>query len=181
DYHPNQPLKGYKGSIWEGGHRVPFLARWPGMVPAGTINSGLVAHLDMAATFAAIAGAKLPDGGCLDSFNVLPTITSGRPVRPHFVAHTGGTEGPFSLHRGDWKFLEVTAPVREPDSLKAPKTGQDKAKAKGKAGPRQPGLYHLAADLSEEKNLADQQPAKLKEMQDLLAQLRREPSSRQIP
>jgi arylsulfatase A-like enzyme len=184
DYHPNKPLKGYKGSIWEGGHRVPFLARWPGRIKPTATSPALVAHLDMAATFAAVAGARIPDGGCLDSFNVLPALfgeKTARPVRPHFVAHTGGTEGPFSLHRGDWKFLEVTAPVREPDSRKAPKTGQDKAKAKGKAGPRQPGLYNLASDLSEEKNLAGQQPAKLKEMQDLLAQIRREPSSRQIP
>lgn len=181
DYHPNAPLKGYKGSIWEGGHRLPFIARWPGKIRAGSISDALVAHTDMAATFAAIAGVPIPKGQCLDSFNVLPVLLgekSARPARPHFVAHIGGTEGPFSIQSGDWKYLEVTAPVREPDSRK--KTGPTKGKTKG-GGPRQPGLYNLAKDLSEQNNLAEKEPAKLKEMQDLLARIRSAGTSRLSP
>ena len=182
NYHPNAPLKGFKGSIWEGGHRLPFIARWPGRIKPGTTSAALIAHTDMAATFAAITGAKIPDGNCLDSFNVLPVLLgeqTARPVRPHFVAHTGGTEGPFSLQSGDWKYLEVTAAVREADSRKATKSGQEKAKGKGAA--RQPGLYNLANDLSEANNLADKEPAKLKELQELLAKIRRAGTSRSLP
>lgn len=185
DYHPNAPLKGYKGAIWEGGHRLPFIARWPGKIKPGTTSNELVAHLDMAATFSAIAGVSIPAGHCLDSFNVLPVLKGekpAQPARPHFVAHTGGTEGPFSLHRGDWKYLEVTAPIRSADSRQKSKSAQDAPKAKGKTGGgRQPGLYNLAQDLSEETNLAAQQPEKLKEMQALLAKIRNSADSRSIP
>jgi hypothetical protein len=139
----------------------------------------------MAATFAAITGTKVPAGHCLDSFNVLPVLMgekSAHPARPHFVAHTGGTEGPFTLQRGDWKYLEVTAAVREPDSRQKTKGAQEKTKAKGNAGAgRQPGLYNLAQDLAEETNLAAKEPARLKEMQDLLARIRQAESSRSIP
>jgi arylsulfatase A-like enzyme len=183
DYHPNAPFKGYKGSIWEGGHRVPFLARWPGTIRPGTTSDALIAHTDMAATFAAIAGRTLPDGHCLDSFNVLPVLRAektARAPRPHFVAHIGGTDGPFSIQSGDWKYLEVTAAVREPDSRKKMK-GAD-VKGKGKAGgPRQPGLYNLKRDPSEENNLAEKEPARLKEMQELLAKIRRAQGSRLMP
>ena len=175
-YHPNAPLRGYKGSIWEGGHRLPFIARWPGKIKPGTSSGALIAHLDMAATFASIAGAKIPEGNCRDSFNVLPALlgqTTVLPLRPHFVAHSGGTEGPFSIQSGPWKYLEVTAAVREPDTRKAAKGGQEKGKAKTKGGgARQPGLYNLANDVAEDNNLADKEPAKLKEMQELLAKIR---------
>jgi arylsulfatase A-like enzyme len=170
DYHPNAPLRGYTGSIWEGGHRVPFLARWPGKIKPGSTCDTLIAHLDMAATFAAIAGVDIPAGHCLDSFNVLPAFLGQKmavPLRPHFVAHTGGTEGPFSIQSGDWKYLEVTAPIRAADSRKADKAG----KAKG-GGSRQPGLFNLAKDISEENNLWATEPEKLKELQSLLAKLR---------
>jgi len=170
DYHPNAPFRGYKGSIWEGGHREPFLARWPGKIEPGSTCDALIAHLDMAATFAAIVGVDIPAGQCLDSFNVLPTLLGQKtaaPPRPHFVAHNGGTEGPFSIQSGDWKYLEVTAPVRVADTRKGGKAGQEK----GKAG-RQPGLFNLAKDVAEENNLAAMEPEKLKESQALLAQLR---------
>jgi arylsulfatase A-like enzyme len=173
DYHPNAPLRGYKGSIWEGGHRVPFLARWPGKIQAGSTCDALIAHLDMAATFAAITGVEIPAGQCLDSFNVLPALLgqiTPVPLRPHFVAHTGGTEGPFSIQSGDWKYLEVTAPVRAADSRKA-------VQAKS-GGTRQSGLFNLANDVAEEDNLVAKEPEKLKELQALLAKLRGAGSSR---
>jgi arylsulfatase A-like enzyme len=182
-YHPNKPLRGYKGSIWEGGHRLPFIARWPGKIKAGTTSDALITHLDMAATFAAITGAKIPAGDCRDSFNVLPALLgqpTTAPLRPHFVAHTGGTDGPFSLQSGHWKYLEVTAPVREPDTRQKTKGDQAQAKAKTKGGARQPGLYNLQTDLAENHNLAEKEPAKLKEMQELLARIRRADTSHAV-
>lgn len=186
DYLPNAPLRGYKGSIWEGGHRLPFIARWPGKIAAGSSCGELIAHTDMAATFAALTGAKIPAGNCLDSFNVLPALLGekhAQAVRPHFVAHNGGTDGPFSIVAGDWKYLEVTPPDREPDSRKAQKAGPagngpaGKGKGKGKMQ-REPGLYNLAQDISEQNNLAAKEPAKLKELQDLLAKIRNSGTSK---
>jgi arylsulfatase A-like enzyme len=167
DYHPNAPLRGYKGSLWEGGHRVPFLARWPGRIKPGSSSDALIAHLDMAATFAAITAQKIPAGECRDSFNVLPALLGEKfaaPLRPHFVAHVGGTKGPFSIQSGNWKYLEVLAPIRPPDSTKAaPKTN---------GGPPQAGLFDLGRDLAEENNLRSQEPEKVKDLQELLSKLR---------
>lgn len=156
DYHPNAPLRGTKGTLFEGGHRVPFLARWPGHIRAGSTSGALIAHLDMPATFAALVGADIPAGQCLDSVNVLPALLGSSAIgRADFVAHVGGTQGPFAMRAGNWKYL-----------------GSDR-NINGKAGPA-PQLYDLQADLSEAHNLADSQPDKLHELRALLAKIRGE-------
>ncbi|MBI3881705.1 MAG: arylsulfatase [Verrucomicrobia bacterium] len=167
DYHPNAPLHGYKGSVWEGGHRLPFIARWPGHIKPGSESAALMAHLDMPATFAALVGVKIPAGQCADSINVLPAILgeTKTSARTTFVAHNGGTQGPFGLRDGQWKLITGGAGAG----------GKGKAKAPGKATAKNPAtvqLFDLASDLGEEKNLATEQPEKLKEMQELLAKIR---------
>ncbi|HEY6166747.1 MAG TPA: arylsulfatase [Verrucomicrobiae bacterium] len=169
DYHPNAPLHGYKGSVFEGGHRVPFIARWPGHIKPGTESAALMAHLDMPATFAALVGAKIPAGQCADSVNVLPALLGqSKTGRENFVAHNGGTRGPFGVRAGQWKYLTGVGGA-------GGKAGKGKAqgKAKGEAkNPATPQLFDLSADLGETKNLATGQPEKLKEMQALLAKIR---------
>jgi hypothetical protein len=125
----------------------------------------------MAATFAALTGAQIPAGNCLDSFNVLPALLGQQtvaPLRPHFVAHNGGTEGPFSIQVGDWKYLQTTPPVRDADTRKTSKANKA-GKSKGMA---KPGLFNLAQDIGEENNLADKETAKVTELKELLAKLR---------
>ena len=170
DHAMNGVLRGTKGTLFEGGHRVPFIARWPAKIQPGTESGALMAHLDMPATFAALTGVKLPPDACRDSFNVLPALLGEKldqPLRPHFVAHRGGVQGPFSLQHGDWKFI----PAAGGQPGKA-------AKADGKKATPEPLLFNLATDLSEAKNLATEQPEKLKEMQALLAKLRESDRSR---
>ena len=75
---PNGPWRGKKSQLWEGGHREPFIARWPGHIAPGTTSDDLVCLVDLAATAAAVAGEKLPDGAAPDSFNLLPTLL-GQP------------------------------------------------------------------------------------------------------
>ncbi|GDY20821.1 hypothetical protein LBMAG56_21670 [Verrucomicrobiota bacterium] len=75
---PNGPWRGKKSQLWEGGHREPFIARWPGHIAPGTTADDLVCLVDLAATAAAVAGEKLPDGAAPDSFNLLPTLL-GQP------------------------------------------------------------------------------------------------------
>ncbi len=168
DYNPNAPLNGRKGTIYEGGHRVPFLARWPGHIQPGTQSAALLAHLDMPATFAALTGAKIPEGQCRDSLNVLPAILgeTKTSARTTFVAHNGGTNGPFGLRVGDWKLLQGGGGG-----------GKGRPAAQPAPPPKNPvtaQLFNLATDLSEQKNLATEQPEKLREMQALLAKLRGE-------
>src|SRR5690606_34266831 len=67
-------FRGIKRDLWEGGHRVPFIIRWPGVVSAGTVSNQLVSQVDLMATFAAIAQYKLPPSAAEDSYNILPLL-----------------------------------------------------------------------------------------------------------
>ncbi|MBC7816573.1 MAG: sulfatase-like hydrolase/transferase [Planctomycetaceae bacterium] len=168
-YHPNAPLRGTKGTLFEGGHRVPFIARWPGRIKAGTDNNTLIAHLDMTATFAALTGVELPKGAAADSFNVLPTLLGEKtdsPPRPHFVAHTGGTQGPFAIRQGDWKFIQPGGGGRQAEQSKkdATQAGQ---------------LFNLVEDVGEQNNLVAKHSEKVAELQMLMKRLRKQGHSRQ--
>src|SRR5690606_12880706 len=112
DYHPNAPLAGYKGGLYEGGHRVPFIARWPKVIPAGSKSDHLICCMDMAATFAALLGATIPREQCRDSLNVLPAFVDDNAphdLRKNLIIHSGGIRGPFAVRIGQWKFLEKGA------------------------------------------------------------------------
>lgn len=165
DHQCNGPLRGYKGSLFEGGNRVPFIARWPGHIKPGSESSALMAHLDVPATFAALTDVKVPSGDCLDSFNVLPELL-GQPAlkasRESFVPHNGGIRGPFAIRQANWKLVEAARGGYGPAS-----TGRGPA-----AGEVQ--LYDLAGDLGEQKNLAQENPAKVKELTALLAKIKQD-------
>ena len=163
DHKCNGELHGYKGSVYEGGHRVPFIVRWPGKVKAGSENSALIAHLDMAASFAALTGVKIPEGQCRDSVNVLPALLGqSQHGRDDFVAHNGGVQGPFGVRAGNWKFMTGGGGAY----------GKANPKKPGNAMPAGPQLYDLSKDLPEMKNLASEMPDKVKEMQALLVKIR---------
>lgn len=183
DYHPNAPLRGTKGTLYEGGHRVPLLARWPGHVPAGAVSDALVAGLDFFATFAALTNQPMPKDGAGDSFDILPTLLGQptlAPIRPHFVAHIGGTQGPFALRSGTWKLIEAG---KGGYGKGAKQTTGTQAAAKPGAAPERdrfgtkPQLFQLADDLAEANDLAPQDPAKLAEIQGLLKRIRETPRS----
>lgn len=151
DYKPNAPLRGGKNTLFEGGHRVPFLARWPGHIAPGATSDALLTLIDLPATLAALTGAAVPAGGCRDSVNVLPVLLGRTTVSPRetFVAHNGGTNPPFGLRVGPWKLI---APG-----------GQTKP----------PQLFNLADDLGEQHDLAADpgSAAKLRELTARLDQL----------
>jgi arylsulfatase A-like enzyme len=152
---PSGPLRGYKADAWEGGHRVPFIVRWPGVVKAGRVCDQLVQQSDLIATFADVLGTPLPDNAGEDSVSLLPLLKgSDQPAREHAVsASIGGTP---ALRSGPWKYIP------------APGSG-----GWGRGGDQsQPvQLYHLAKDLGETRNLAAAMPEKVAEMQALLEKL----------
>ena len=154
-HYPSGPLRGYKADAWEGGHRVPFIVRWPGVVKPGTVNDQLVHQADLLATFAEILGTKLPPNTGEDSFSLLPLLHGGRePVRETAVSCS--MRGVPGLRIGSWKYIA------------APGSG-----GWGKGGDQsQPvQLYNLADDLGESSNLASAEPRRLAEMQARLEQL----------
>ncbi|MBS0208367.1 MAG: arylsulfatase [Planctomycetes bacterium] len=158
DYHPNAPLRGDKGMLYEGGNRVPFLARWPGHIKPGATSAALFALLDMSATFAAIVDVKIPSGQCRDSVNVLPVLLGQSSTgRDNFIAHIGGTTGPFAVRQGTWKYITPGArSARFPQGERINK----------------PQLYDLSTDLAETKDLAADKPEKVAELQKLLSDAR---------
>jgi arylsulfatase A len=155
DHYPSGPLRGAKADAWEGGHRVPFIVRWPGTVKPGSVCDQLVQQSDLIATFAELLGTKLPDNAGEDSVSLMPLFKgSNQPVRENAVsASIGGTP---ALRSGSWKYIP------------APGSG-----GWGKGGDQsQPvQLYNLSDDLGETKNLAAAMPEKVAEMNALLEKL----------
>jgi arylsulfatase A len=99
------PLRGIKRDSWEGGHRMPFVARWPAAVPAGSVCGQTVSLADLLVTFAAITGAPLPDGAGEDSVSMLPLLRGDTetPTRDHVLYHS--MNGRFSIREGDWVLI----------------------------------------------------------------------------
>ena len=105
-----RPWRGMKRDQWEGGHRVPFLVRWPGKVKPGTTSAQLTSLTDVMATVAAIIGAELPNDAAEDSFNMLPALLGkdGGPIRPYLLQQAFGGSRTLSIRRGNWKYLDHT-------------------------------------------------------------------------
>ena len=110
EHQANGPvLRGGKGDVWEGGHRIPFLARWPGKIKAGTRSGETISLTDMLATFAALAGQELTDDAGPDSFNVLPALLEGElddSLRHPRVMQSGGISGMLAIREGPWKLID---------------------------------------------------------------------------
>jgi len=162
----NGPLHGYKGSLWEGGHREPFLARWPGRITPGSTSDELICLVDLMATFAAVAGQKLTGEAGPDSFNALPALLGekrDKPVRDHLVLQAGGVNR-LALRKGQWKLIPGNPGGKGPKGKKVAATRVQ--------------LFNLADDLGELKDVAAQHPETVKEMSALLEQVRTQGRSR---
>ncbi len=146
---PSLGFRGHKADIFEGGHRVPFLVRWPGVVAPGRRSDQLICLTDLMATCAEILGERLPDAAGEDSVSILPALEGRdrRPLREAVVHHS--INGSFAIRQGDWKLALC------PDSggWSAPRPG---TKAAVDLPPIQ--LYNLASDPAERHNVQDQHP-----------------------
>ena len=152
---PSGPLRGSKSDAWEGGHRIPFIVRWPGVVKAGSVSDHLMHQADLIRTFADVVGAELPDDAGEDSFSLLPLLKRGeQPIREHAVSNS--ISGVPAVRKGHWKYIA------------APGSG---GWGKGGDSSQPVQLYNLADDLGETKNLAAAMPEKVAEMQALLEKL----------
>jgi arylsulfatase A len=144
----NADWRGEKADIWEAGHRIPFLVRWPGHIRPGSVSSELGCLSDFMATVAAITGVTLPDNAAEDSFNLLPAFMekNSRPIRPDIIHHS--IDGVFSLRRGNWKLEEgLGSGGFSPPAKVEPAPGGPKGQ-----------LYDLAKDPAELNNLYQKRP-----------------------
>ena len=103
DFAANGPLRGKKGSLSEGGHRVPFIANWPGVIPAGATSSEIALTMDLLPTFAKLASATIPSGHKIDGVDVMPVL-KGEGKIPERVLHWKFGEE-WAVHQGSWKLI----------------------------------------------------------------------------
>jgi arylsulfatase A-like enzyme len=124
--------RGMKFDLWEGGHRMPFIARWPGRIPAGSVSDDLLSFTDLLSTFAAVLGRELPEGTGADSQNLLPVLlgaAEASPIRNTMVHYA--RQGDLAIRQGQWKLIP-TADGGE--------------------------LYNLEEDIAETRNLYRERP-----------------------
>lgn len=163
-------LRGMKADAWECGHRMPFIVRWPGIVPANSVSDELICFTDLMATFAELVGVELaPDEGP-DSFSFLGVLFGTRqknqPVRDYLVIPSGNNT--LSIRQGKWKLIEGlgSGGFSEPKKVK-PISGQPAGQ-----------LYDLASDLGETKNLYQHQPELVAKLRSALEKIVKKGRSR---
>lgn len=139
---PSADFRGTKADIWEGGHRVPFLVRWPAKVKPGTKSDALVCLTDLMATTAEITGAKLPENAAEDSVSFLPVLLqAGKSMRTRIIHHS--IHGQFAIREGNWKlaFCPGSGGWSAPGDVEARKQGLPAVQ-----------LYDLSTDIGEKIN-----------------------------
>lgn len=166
-YGSSGPLRDKKGSLWEGGIRIPGILRWPGKVAPGTTCDEAVCGVDFLPTACAIAGIEAPKDRILDGASWLPLLEGGKlarttPLYWHFNSASG--EPKIAMRIGDWKILATLdqVPARGNDIT------EENERAFKRARPERYFLYNLGNDIAETTDLAESDPAKLTEMKELL-------------
>lgn len=151
----NDPLRGSKRTTLEGGIRVPFVVRWKGKLPEGTVYEKPVIQLDILPTALAVAGVAVDSQAKLDGVDLVPYLSGKDQGTPHESLYWRLGDQ-FAIRRGDWKL------VRYDRALDTPGAKSDASSAK--SGPLR--LYNLASDLGESHDLLAEQPEKTRELQE---------------
>ena len=158
DHRSSGPLRGMKGDSWEGGHRMPFVARWPDHIPAASVCNETICFTDMLATFAAIVGDDPPDDAN-DSYNILPLLRGRNPAKPirHVTIHKRNAT---AIRQGRWKLVTHR--------------GSGGLSGRGQPDPNPSGppgqLYDLESDIGETINLWADRPDLVRRLERLLRQ-----------
>jgi len=166
DHWSAHPLRGLKRDIYEGGHHVPFIIRWPG-VEGGKVSDALVSQIDLMATFAAALNVDLPDKNCAeDSHNLLPLLLGqSDSVRSTHVHNT--YEGQWAIRDGDWVLIDAKDGYR---------SGRNKAWEEKHGYPKDDKapveLYDLKSDIGQRTNVAAEHADKVEALQQLLKTIR---------
>ncbi len=146
EHQANYIFRGYKTDVWDGGHRIPFIVRWPGVVPAGSHTDQTLCLTDLMATCADLTGTPLPEGVGEDSYSFLPILrdsANGKSVRTSTI-HVS-TQGVFAIREGRWKYIDSNKSGGNSDKVETPY--------------EVPGqLYDMESDPREQHNLYEKYP-----------------------
>ncbi len=156
-------LRGLKVDIWEGGHRVPMIIKWPGHIEAGSVSGKLISQIDYMSTLAAITGIKLPEGSAPDSYNFLPTLLGKKydfPEREVLIHNT--YQNRWAVREGDWLYMNTNSGEHRimPEFFKELR-GYTDFETEGL-------LFNLENDIEQRVNLYSVYPEKVKEMDRLI-------------
>ena len=160
-HYPSFIFRGEKSDIWDGGHRIPFIVKWPEKIKHGTVCDTTVCLADFMATCASILHQKLPDNAGEDSYDLMPLFTNkGKYKRSNLIMHSG--DGFFAIEQNKWKL-----------ALCAGSGGWSSPTEKEAVGqhlfPLQ--LYDMKNDIGEKNNLAKNYPEKVKALTLLMEKL----------
>ena len=159
----NGKYRGQKADIYEGGHRIPFIARWPGTIKAGSVSDQVMCTTDLLSTLSGIIGKDLPKGAGEDSYNMLPAFTESaeKQIRDFTVHHS--LNGFFAIRKGPWKLTTSlgSGGFSQPNLIQ-PEEGQPNAT-----------LFNLEKDPQETKNLYAVHPEIIEELLVLLEDAKR--------
>jgi arylsulfatase A-like enzyme len=142
---------------WEGGHRVPFIAQWPGRIPAGKVRSDLFCLTDMLATVAGVVGHSLPDQMAPDSYNLLPVLLNQRlaqPIRRELLIENR------AYRQDNWKYIQGSGAGGLSTRYGNTRYGNVPASTSSSPGE----LYNLQTDPSERVNLISSEPERVQAM-----------------
>jgi arylsulfatase A len=163
----SHPLRGAKRDLYEGGHRVPFLVKWPGVTAPGSVSDALVSQIDLMATLASVTGYTLPADAAEDSHDLLPLLRSAE-VTPIRTTHIHNTyEKAWAIRHGDWLLIEAKSGY---SSTKESDWGSRRGYPPDNDLPVE--LYDLRQDLAQKFNLAADHPARVAELGALLKKIR---------
>ena len=166
DHWSSTPFRGLKRDIYEGGHHVPFIVRWPGVTQAGSTCDSLVSQIDIMATLAKALGFQLPATAAEDSHNIMPLLKGESvSVRTTHVHNT--KEGQYAIRHDNWLLV---------DADDGYVSGRNKPWEKKHEYPADDGgpveLYDLSTDKGQRNNVASEHPAIVKKLQALLKKIR---------
>ncbi len=159
-HNPSYIYNGAKGSYLEGGHRVPFLVKWPQKIKANSVCDKTICTTDLMATCADIVGYKIKDNEAEDSYSMMPLFNRSDDYKREATVHHSKT-GIFAIRKGDWKLIvSPGAGVNAAGKLEPPR----------KELPENI-LYNLKTDIGEKQNVAEEYPEKVEELRKLLIKL----------
>ncbi|WP_405605830.1 arylsulfatase [Polaribacter sp. Asnod1-A03] len=154
-HYPSADFRGYKSDIWEGGHRIPFIVKWPGQIEADSENDKLICQTSLMATCAEIVGVNLDDNAGVDSYSILPMLENKKAKTDYNLVVHHSINGKFSIRNKKWK-LELTPGSggwSNPTDNKAIKENYPDIQ-----------LYNMKKDVEETTNVYDKYPKRVKKM-----------------